>query len=970
MRKSLAGNGMALLLIALCGLFLACEKSWFFLTPEYTFSNVSSAAFGREGYLLVVDRGKAAVELVNPGRNLEVRYRGSRLFDSVEHAVQGEDGTIYVADRSYEDMDDESGKVRLLERVLEIQGSRSRVLWQDASTMGADASRMRYPILEMQVWNGELYFLRRQDYGLGLYKVDKAGEHSLVREIYCGDVIDDASIDLDNNTLVITARRGFIRWTQGNTGNWATLYADDAEIMPQNISARGGVAYFTDIRSDRLCKFIPGEPSSLQTVLAGTRLESVALSDDGRQVVVSSTGGFWVLGENGTHLTEQVPVSSFPVTVMTWLALATLILCVLWLLRRVPGHIGKVFRRESAVRALLVVLAAASVSAFVGYSLLSELFVQEDTALVDNMKLFAETLEREVDTASLEQVEYAWDYGSSAYQKVRQGLDGLAELAWSENNYYSYALYHANEQGEVLYVLDYDDTVKCGQPYIRPDKEYFLRVLDTGSAFALHREDSYGARTSLLLPVTGVDGTRQAVLEVSLDMALRDRARATTVFNMLLNVLCSTAVVVMLVMEGLFLLSFSERRRKLRQETPEQLDGPSLVPVRTLMCLSYLADAMQDAFIAILCGELYQGGLPLPEGVAVALPLSAQLLTMAVASALAGRFAERWGSRPLLVTGMATQLAGSLICLALGSYYGLLIGKVLIGAGMGMIYVTCNTVAASGKTEESVATGFAGVSAGTLSGVTIGGGLSSVFLSIGGWRMIYLIGAIALTAGLLLALSSQSVRSSRREGEWEKAVERQDISVFRFLFNRRVLGFFVLVLVPFMMALSYREYFFPLFAQEKGMGEVRIGQVYLLCGLLVIYLGPRLSQWLLRRLGSLGAVLVSSTAMGLNMLLFVIWPGLVTVLAGVVILSVVISFAYTCQYTFVENLPDSAMFGQGKAMGVYSVFESLGQTAGPVVYGAVLALGQRRGILLLSVATLGLLGIYLLSMWRTRNLYR
>ena len=64
------------------------------------------------------------------------------------------------------------------------------------------------------------------------------------------------------------------------------------------------------------------------------------------------------------------------------------------------------------------------------------------------------------------------------------------------------------------------------------------------------------------------------------------------------------------------------------------------------------------------------------------------------------------------------------------------------------------------------------------------------------------------------------------------------------------------------------------------------------------------------------------------------------------------------------------MFGQGKAMGVYSVFESLGQTAGPVVYGAVLALGQRRGILLLSVATLGLLGIYLLSMWRTRNLYR
>jgi hypothetical protein len=54
------------------------------------------------------------------------------------------------------------------------------------------------------------------------------------------------------------------------------------------------------------------------------------------------------------------------------------------------------------------------------------------------------------------------------------------------------------------------------------------------------------------------------------------------------------------------------------------------VPVRTLMFVSYLADSMQDAFIAILCSQLYKGGLPFSDGVAVALPMSAQLLMMAL----------------------------------------------------------------------------------------------------------------------------------------------------------------------------------------------------------------------------------------------------------------------------------------------------------------------------------------------------
>ena len=214
-----------------------------------------------------------------------------------------------------------------------------------------------------------------------------------------------------------------------------------------------------------------------------------------------------------------------------------------------------------------------------------------------------------------------------------------------------------------------------------------------------------------------------------------------------------------------------------------------------------------------------------------------------------------------------------------------------------------------------------------------------MFLSLGHWRNIYLVGCVVLVAALVLSLSSGDVRPPAAAEE-----VRKKGSLLRFLMNRRVIGFFLLMLVPFTVALSYREYFFPLFSQEQGLTEVRIGQIYLMCGLMVLYTGPQLSAWMLRRFGAAMSVLLGSLLLGLDMALFVVWPTWISVFIGVVILALVTSFALTCQYSFFEALPESQRFGEGQAMGGYSVFESLGQTLGPMLYGAALAAGYRNGI--------------------------
>ena len=138
-----------------------------------------------------------------------------------------------------------------------------------------------------------------------------------------------------------------------------------------------------------------------------------------------------------------------------------------------------------------------------------------------------------------------------------------------------------------------------------------------------------------------------------------------------------------------------------------------------------------------------------------------------------------------------------LICLLIGNYWGLLFGKMLIGAGMGIIYVGCNTVSATGGTDEKVATAFAGVSAGTLSGLTIGAGLSSVLLSMGGWHLIYLAGSVIIGLGLILAATSGNVVPQKADPKLQK---EGSVRLREFLVDRHVIGFFLLVLLPFMMA--------------------------------------------------------------------------------------------------------------------------------------------------------------------------
>ncbi|MCR4591417.1 MAG: MFS transporter [Lachnospiraceae bacterium] len=949
------------ILMLLFAAIVVINKESLNLGSTYGFTSVNAAFIGDSGKIYSIDEGREAVCIIDTDNSVSRILRGgnSKGFFYAEGIAEGSDDTLYILDESY--FGDLVSDALSGHRIISFKNNKYTVLY--------DSGIQR--IYDLQYYEDSLHFLREEEYGLGLYELKDDGEAVLRKRIYAGDVLNDASYDLSTGLVAIATKRGAVRVQKSAFSTWFTLNSEGRHIMPRAVTARNGYVYFSELYSGSICGFSGSNVEKYYELFRAKGLKINRLNGDYNSgtILASDLNSFYTFTADGEgKLSEPVYRTSltykgFPKTIALWVLLVLAILLFLYFMRFLPKFVFNLINNESALRMVAVIVAVITVSGFISSSLLSDERIKEDERDVTEMKLFSDVMLDYLDQSSLSKIEWEYDYLGSAYMKFRDSLDIPFTEAEKLGKNYFYTFYRLND-GTTRYLLNYADTVMCGEPCGKTDDRYVRDCFYNGNSYAVKSRDSEGTWLMVLQPVIDDKGKTVAVMEVGTDLNFREQERSRKTWDTIVNVFCSSAVMMMLIIEALFLITFYEKKIKGREKTT---DVTHSIPLRTVMTLTYLASAMQDPFITMLAARIYQGELLIPREMATGLPLTIQFLMMALLSALTGHLSEKTDSKKLLYAGLFTNIAGLVICTVFcEKYLGILCGNMLIGAGVGILLVTSNAIAAKGETMESTADAFAGVMAGILSGFTMGAGLSALIYPVGGGRMSYLVAACFMVPVFFLIRYSDNIAPGKQEAE-EK---NEEISFYKFFFNPRVLGFFVFILIPFMTSISYREYFFPLYAMMHGVDEVRVGQIFLLCGLMVIYVGPHISSAIIKRFGTFWSVVIASVTMGLNLIVVALRPSMFMVVLGVVILSVVISFAYTCQYTYFESLPDSLMYGDGKAMGVYSVFENMGQTIGPVVYGALLLLGERKGIGIFGVLMLVFCLMYVFAMGRGRRFFK
>lgn len=947
-RKKLALilGAACLLLAALCWVFRPLFTDAPFSTA-YAFDGPSGVFPGESGRLYIIDQGKKTV-LITDGqgkllRSIDCGTDGDSEPYYASLVAEGADGSIYVADTRYAGQGTRISQERIFR--YDANGENGVCIYLiDYETIEQEAPLQYGNILSLREENGALVFTRKTDNGLAVCQLDLAsGRLQSAGYDLPGQYISDADAEPGTLRPIFTNRLGQVcTVTDGATEvlldegrtSWM-LCAEEGRIYYSDIAANAVLCYDLETGREKIVLEAPDILYGVQT--AGGRLYTTDYM------------GYYMLEDGEASYVDALTYSQPLLRCALWAALflgGLLAVAVAYLLLAPALHRPK---SELFQRMAIVLGVSLCMGCLVGYITITQMVSNQKATVMEQLNLFCDILVENTDTEALANIDSLADYKGADFNQVKEPLDALTRMGYENGMYYYYAIYSTD--GEIIYtIMDFEETLPARYPVYAYGEEGYTEVLAEGESVEFGGDvSSYGSWAFVLKPIRDAAGTPIAIMEVGTNLDDLDSQIQELVKEVALTILSMAVVLLMIIVEIIFYAEHRERKRK-------NLALPGLAaqfPLRLLIFLAYLVDCMQDAFVSILANQLYTPILGIPQSVGAALPLSAQVFAAAVMAFLGGGLSRKAGVKKTLVGGFLLEITGCLLCGAGGTYFSLLGGKAVIGMGLGLIIVSLNAIAARGEDEAESAKAFTDISAGTLAGVTAGAGVGSIILSFGHYSMVYFAGAAILLIGLVLSFSGRDYK------EAAVAKAKEEVGFFRFLFNRQVITFLLLMLLPFLMGLSFREYFFPIYAAELGMSETMIGRLYLICGLLVIYAGPQLTGKLIARLGGKWTVTLASALIIAAPLLYVAIPTLATTIVGVLLLSVAISFGYAAQSTYYSELPSVEHYGGGRAMGIYSLFENIGQTIGPMIYGLAMMLGYRSGLGLIGGAMLALLLLFL-----------
>ena len=947
-RKKLALilGAACLLLAALCWVFRPLFTDAPFSTA-YAFDGPSGVFPGESGRLYIIDQGKKTV-LITDGqgkllRSIDCGTDGDSEPYYASLVAEGADGSIYVADTRYAGQGTRISQERIFR--YDADGENGTCIYLiDYEAIEQEAPLQYGNILSLREENGALVFTRKTDNGLAVCQLDLAsGRLQSAGYDLPGQYISDADAEPGTLRPIFTNRLGQVcTVTDGATEvlldegrtSWM-LCAEEGRIYYSDIAANAVLCYDLETGREEIVLEAPDILYGVQT--AGGRLYTTDYM------------GYYMLEDGEASYVDALTYSQPLLRCALWAALflgGLLAVAVAYLLLAPALHRPK---SELFQRMAIVLGVSLCMGCLVGYITITQMVSNQKATVMEQLNLFCDILVENTDTEALANIDSLADYKGEDFNQVKEPLDALTRMGYENGMYYYYAIYSTD--GEIIYtIMDFEETLPARYPVYAYGEEGYTEVLAEGESVEFGGDvSSYGSWAFVLKPIRDAAGTPIAIMEVGTNLDDLDSQIQELVKEVALTILSMAVVLLMIIVEIIFYAEHRERKRK-------NLALPGLAaqfPLRLLIFLAYLVDCMQDAFVSILANQLYTPILGIPQSVGAALPLSAQVFAAAVMAFLGGGLSRKAGVKKTLVGGFLLEITGCLLCGAGGTYFSLLGGKAVIGMGLGLIIVSLNAIAARGEDEAESAKAFTDISAGTLAGVTAGAGVGSIILSFGHYSMVYFVGAAILLIGLVLSFSGRDYK------EVAVAKVKEEVGFFRFLFNRQVITFLLLMLLPFLMGLSFREYFFPIYAAELGMSETMIGRLYLICGLLVIYAGPQLTGKLIARLGGKWTVTLASALIIAAPLLYVAIPTLATTIVGVLLLSVAISFGYAAQSTYYSELPSVEHYGGGRAMGIYSLFENIGQTLGPMIYGLAMMLGYRSGLGLIGGAMLALLLLFL-----------
>ncbi len=419
---------------------------------------------------------------------------------------------------------------------------------------------------------------------------------------------------------------------------------------------------------------------------------------------------------------------------------------------------------------------------------------------------------------------------------------------------------------------------------------------------------------------TGVGG--------SLTVALSERYVSNRSLDIVLDMLTVglTSFFFMIEIVIAFLLLAHIRSAASRGKEGE-LGGVAII--RPLAFMFFIATDMSISFIPVHMKQLYEPLFGLSESAVLSLPISLEMLCASLSAISTGFLIDRKGWRLPFFVGLSTLGIGLLLSGLAWSALSFIAARGVVGIGYGFSWMAMRGYVAASRLSADRAVGFAQLNAGIYAGNICACALGAMLAERVGYSGVFF--AACAVACLVAAFATFCVSDASLIRGAEVAGDAAPRHWREFFGNTGVWTLFLLITIPSAMCLTgFLNYYFPLLSHDSGVSPSNIGRAFMIYGVCIVYLGPLCGKYLAAK-GNLRPALLAGSCIGVAaMFLFSFKGGIAAALVAVLLFGFADSIGFVAQNVYLLSLGATREFGQGKALGFFSMAKKLGQMLGPV----------------------------------------
>lgn len=932
-----------------------------------------------DGGKIVTDRSGKRFYKVNADGTIAFAASGdrnSKEFYEVKQMVTDGDGSIYLLDVH------RSGSRKVeLERILKYSPDGTYEACITEISYGETDLVYKNRINRLAILDGKLAWFQFTDGGFSL--MSQEGENEFFPYEDAENLLVDFAVNPVDQSFSYLTKTGDI-FTRNESGDFKRIYSvegKEGHWIPWYMSyGKDGELYCADIGKRAVCRIEEGQEISLVMTNYSNEYTEIPSAEEirsypifytldmGEQLLTTDGYGVVAAPVEETGIGEVIYETEYPLSmslrVISALVWGAAVLLALLLLLGAFLGIVHLMKSENGNAKIVAGLLLATVVIIALFSMIilrdwNNRMTEEMTKRTQSVSGLAAQL---IPGDSMKEIDSIGDYVSDEYQEIRHIMRSMfvTDNASMDD---LYCTIYRIQDGMITAMYTIEDYVGAVYPYDWPfedsDEQWMLenkeQLTYTGLAAS---EGSFIFTNS---PILDSEGNAVGILEVGTSLYSFQQENRQVIVEIVISALAIAVAGIFIVFE---LLVFGSGFRKLGKgwRSFNALRGREIPAdvLRLLVFVIFFATNMPKGFlpIYIINAAKTEEVFGLSPAMLVSIALSAEVFFGALLS-FGGNFViHRMGRRRAALFGSFLFAGGLSIRALIPTIVSFIAGNAVMGAGWGILLLIVQIMIAE-KNEEEKADGFTGYTAASLSGMNCGVVFGAFLVNWLSHRAVLsVIGLISCTTLLFSYIFIYDGANDRVKTEKKKEGQ---MSPLRFIFSPRVFFYFIGIVIPVVAAGYFLAYLYPLMGEEFGISETNIGYSYLLNGICIVFLGAALTKMLMRKISKKGILVTAALLYAAAFFLVSAYPGVLTLLASLILLGISDSYGLPMQSTYYTDLPEVQRYGYDRAMGMYSLFENMSQVLGSFLFGIIYVNGIGTGLFYAGIVLLVLAALFYLT---------